>query len=383
MQGEISSLLALLIQTAGVVLMAALTAFLTRTVDRRYLRTWATAWGCLAAALVALSLTFRWPSLVPFVQPVYFGGEYAFGLLLAAGCRERSTGVGVRRKDAWWALPAVGLALFLPHAAPDLSRRFVVQAAIMAVLFALAFWQLERGRHGRTAPAGVRVMSVALVLLTIEFAQYVPILGYAILVHATVPGYVVYMPLYDLLFEVLLGFGTVILAMEEANAELREAHDRMEALARVDPLTEALNRHAFYSMVEPGREGGVREGSVAVVDIDGLKALNDRLGHAAGDVAIRAVAKAIRSVVRADDLAFRWGGDEFLVVLVGLPEEEARRRLGALDEPLRSTVLPGASAPLPVSVSWGVAGFDAARPLQRAIEAADRAMYAGKEAKRG
>ncbi len=59
--------------------------------------------------------------------------------------------------------------------------------------------------------------------------------------------------------------------------------------------------------------------------MDNLKAINDGLGHTAGDKAIREVAGAIRSVIRADDLLFRWGGDEFLVVLVGLPEDGGSR----------------------------------------------------------
>jgi diguanylate cyclase (GGDEF)-like protein len=117
---------------------------------------------------------------------------------------------------------------------------------------------------------------------------------------------------------------------------------------------------------------------VAVVDLDGLKVLNDRLGHAAGDASIRAVARAVRAVVRADDLVFRWGGDEFLVVLEGLAEDEARRRLASLDESLRAAALPGRAQPVALSVSWGVAGFGPDRTLEHAIEAADAVMYARK-----
>jgi diguanylate cyclase len=79
-------------------------------------------------------------------------------------------------------------------------------------------------------------------------------------------------------------------------------------MARVDPLTASLNRHAFCSMAEGYRATGEASGCVAVVDMDALKPINDSLGHTSGDAAIRAVARAIRQVVRADDLVFRWGG---------------------------------------------------------------------------
>ena len=198
-----------------------------------------------------------------------------------------------------------------------------------------------------------------------------------------------YTALFDLLFEAFLGFGTLIVVLERehrdlelANEQLRAARERLETMARVDPLTASLNRHAFYSMVEGHRATGEASGCVAVVDLDGLKPVNDTFGHAAGDAAIRAVARAIRQVVRADDLVFRWGGDEFLVVLFGVSEEEARRRLGGLDAMLAVVPVPGSEAPLSVTVSAGVAAFAAVDDLERALETADERMYRRKLTRR-
>ena len=119
---------------------------------------------------------------------------------------------------------------------------------------------------------------------------------------------------------------------------------------------------------------------MAVIDLDDLKPINDTLGHAAGDRAIRAVAHAVRSVVRADDLLFRWGGDEFLVLLFGMPEAAARRRLDSLNEALARAGLGDAHVPL--TVSHGLARFDKLGQLHHAIEEADRAMYARKQARK-
>jgi diguanylate cyclase (GGDEF)-like protein len=386
---ESTSHLGLAIQAVGITLIAILCAFLARSVDRRYLRSWAVGWMCLATALFALFTSFRVPALAPVLEPVYFFGEYAFAFLLVAGCREYASGARLAASDAGWAAPALLLAMALPHVGTTFSTRFIVQAAIMACLFAAAFWQLERRRRlaGPGYP-GLQIMSVALMALTLDFMQYVPVLSYAVRRNVALrAAYAGYTSLYDLIFEVTLAFGMVILVLKEvnrellaANEELRKAHDRLQGQARVDPLTETLNRHAFYSLVEEARRGGhAAGGTVALVDIDGLKPINDAWGHAAGDASIRAVAKAIRSLVRPDDLVIRWGGDEFLVILISVPEEEAALRLDRLGDALRETTLPGAATPVALTVSFGVAAFGPARPLERAIETADRAMYARKQ----
>jgi diguanylate cyclase (GGDEF)-like protein len=202
----------------------------------------------------------------------------------------------------------------------------------------------------------------------------------------TVPGvYLQYTSVVDLLFEMLLGFGTVMVLMESvrrelemANRKLLEARDQLELLVQMDPLTEALNRHAFHSLLrrpEKGEESKT-SGSVAVIDIDNLKPINDTFGHTVGDKAIRAVARAMRSLVRADDMLFRWGGDEFLVLMFSLPQAEALRRLERLNEILEENCRRWTSVPITVTVSYGVAGFNSLTDLGPAIETADKAMYA-------
>src|SRR4030095_1628619 len=155
------------------------------------------------------------------------------------------------------------------------------------------------------------------------------------------------------------------------------ARDQLELLARMDPLTQALNRHAFHSLLSHPEGGCDAEtsGCVAVLDIDGLKPINDTFGHSAGDKAIRAVAKGMRSLVRADDMLFRWGGDEFLMLMFKLPEAEARRRMATLNQILKENGAAWLGIPVTVTVSHGVAGFNSLAERGAAIEAADKAMY--------
>ena len=118
---------------------------------------------------------------------------------------------------------------------------------------------------------------------------------------------------------------------------------------------------------------------MAVIDIDNLKPINDTLGHSVGDKAIRAVARAVRSLIRADDMLFRWGGDEFLVLMFKLHEEEASRRMTSLNHILEENGELWTSSPVRITVSSGVSGFESLKELAPAIERADQAMYGSRQ----
>jgi diguanylate cyclase len=389
MDGVNLSVVGLTIQCAGILLVASLSFFMTRSIRRAFLDYWTAAWVCMAVALFLLSVGFRTASLSRLYFTLYFWGEYAFGFLCIAGCHNYATGGKPARRHWAWLVASVGPAVGLARLSTNFSVSFVPHAAIMAVLFVLAFRALEPVRRKRLASPGLSVTNIALVLLAMDFLHYVPVISYAEFFHGALPGgYLPYTSIYDLILEILLGFGTLMLVMENtraeveaANRELRAAHARMERLARVDPLTEALNRHAFYSLVDRRPVGeAARQGCVVVLDIDNLKPINDSLGHAAGDAAIRAVAGAVRAVIRADDLLFRWGGDEFLILFFNLNEAEARRRVRDIEAQLARTSLPAADAR--VIVSHGLAMFAETGEIERAIDAADGAMYSRKQARK-
>jgi diguanylate cyclase (GGDEF)-like protein len=385
-----SSAIGLMFQAVGIALVAMLCLFLRRTIPRTYLSYFAGAWTCLAFGLLALFASFRLPAARVLFESAYYFGEYLFGLMLVAGCRNFATNERMGVADVHKVLPAALLAALLPHLPGEFTMRFIVQAGVLAALFVAALLQINRV-PGPVGP-GLRVTRTALLLLTLCFAHYVPVYAWSLARVAEVPvAYSAYSSILDLILEVLLAFGTVILTMEDvqgrlevANRKLTEAKERAEEQVRVDPLTESLTRHALYSLVgESHREQGVvPEGCVGVVDIDNLKPLNDSYGHASGDEAIRAVARAIRAVVRADDPVFRWGGDEFLVVLFGVPEEETTRRLAGLNGMLVGLKVQGGAASVDVMVSFGVAPFSGAVTLERAIEIADTRMYRAKQARK-
>lgn len=377
----------LAIQSVGVLLLTLLSIFIGSSLKSTALRYWTASWASLSLSLIGRFIAFQLGSQQTIYYSCYFFGEYLFGLLFIAGCRSQLYGTSLTKKHCYFLLPAGAVALLLPFVSGDFNDLLMIHGAILSVLFLIAFFTLRFATRTGDASQGISVMSMALLLLSIGFLQYVPLFGarqgwWSV----TVPlSYLQFTSVFDLLFEILLGFGTVMVLMEgvrreveQANSELMRARDQLELLVQMDPLTEALNRHAFHSLLrrpEIGRDA-VTSGSVAVLDIDNLKPINDTLGHSVGDKAIRAVARAMRSLVRADDMLFRWGGDEFMVLMFNLPEAEASRRIEKLNRILEENRDRWLGVELTVTVSYGVAGFESLTDLGEAIETADKAMYA-------
>jgi diguanylate cyclase len=376
----------LAIQCVGILLLTLLFVFMRSSIRSASLKYWTIAWAILSVSLLSLFVAFLTQPRHTLFYSIYFLGEYVFGLLFIAGCRNHITDSVLTKRHLVMLAPAAFVALILPGLSADFNDLFMVHSALMAVLFCCALVTLRVGFRGKEQTPGMRVISIALLFLTIDFLHYVPVFATRKgLFGVTVPtSYLQYTSIFDLVLEILLGFGTMMILMEGirrevelVNGKLLEASDQLEMLAKMDPLTEALNRHAFHSLLrhpERGREAQT-SGTVAVIDIDNLKPINDTLGHSAGDKAIRSVARAMRSLIRADDMLFRWGGDEFLVLMFKLPEEEARRRMNSLNKILAENCQRWTGIPMSVTVSHGVAGFESLTGMAAAIEEADKAMY--------
>lgn len=160
---------------------------------------------------------------------------------------------------------------------------------------------------------------------------------------------------------------------------------RIEEMASTDKLTGLLNRHAFTILIDKLIAELRRQPSpvaLLLADIDHFKSINDRHGHLAGDAVLERVAMTLQDGLRASDLAVRWGGEEFLLVLKDCGPDEALR----IAEKLREAVT-GAEMALPgktlrVSISIGVTAFDPAEPPNQAVDRADAALYKAKNAGR-
>lgn len=162
-------------------------------------------------------------------------------------------------------------------------------------------------------------------------------------------------------------------AVSIQNARLIE---RLAATARTDPLTGLDNRRAFEHALDAHLHAIPTEPfAVIMLDVDGLKQINDARGHAAGDAVLKRVASVLSDHLREADVVTRWGGDEFVLLLPGMDQVGAMslaRRIGG-------TLLDGDGPASAISVSIGTAVFPAGGTTADALlAAADRSMYDAK-----
>jgi diguanylate cyclase (GGDEF)-like protein len=164
-------------------------------------------------------------------------------------------------------------------------------------------------------------------------------------------------------------------------ATLKDALMRERWLSRIDPISSLLNSRAFHeeatrSLALCRRKG--RPVTLAYIDLDNFKAVNDTVGHQAGDRLLRSVALLLRASTRPSDLCARLGGDEFVVLLPEVDQDEASAALERIRLQLSATA---ASDAYPVTASIGAVTFmSVPESLQQMISAADSRMYAAKAA---
>ena len=174
--------------------------------------------------------------------------------------------------------------------------------------------------------------------------------------------------------------------------ELRNLADELRVVARVDPLTGVANRLRLDEDLESvaRRATDVGHGAALMIDIDWFKSYNDSHGHLAGDAVLRRVAAALTAQTRPSDRVYRYGGEEFLVLLPGASVAEAagiaeRQRQAVASLAIRAD-RPGAGDDEIVTVSIGVASIAAGGQAEAGddewLKAADAAMYASKTAGR-
>lgn len=343
----------------------------------------------MSCALLSLYIAFKFQTFSTAFVVIYYLGEYVFAYMLVAGCRNYASGKKPSAKSWFWVVPALLLSLFLVFPFTDFNNVFNLHSFILATSFAIAFFTLNAAQKYERKNSGFRIIKFALLLLALDFFHYTLIFS-LIRLSWNLPlpsNYLAYNSIIDLVLEILLGFGMVIVLfervsqdVEETNRKLKEAHDKLEKLAHVDPLTAAFTRHAFYGFLRKhGRENDPISGCVGVFDIDNLKPINDLYGHKVGDVAISTVAHAIRSLVRADDLIFRWGGDEFFVVMLGFDVTQAQSRMQTLNALLKDIKLYGSNEKVTIRTSFGFADFNEISELEKAVEIADAEMYRAKQ----
>ena len=163
-------------------------------------------------------------------------------------------------------------------------------------------------------------------------------------------------------------------AQLDETTEQRAAHDqKLKEELYKDPLTGAYNRRYYEEVIRTS----IGPAGIALMDVDDFKICNDTYGHHAGDVALKTVASAIQSCIRSSDLLIRYGGDEFLLVLPGIPGDILQTKLEQISDAVRNAAVPGYSH-FRLSLSIGGTIQSITDPVERIVRRADWLMYQAK-----
>ena len=176
--------------------------------------------------------------------------------------------------------------------------------------------------------------------------------------------------------------------ISEINAlreEIEANNDRiaeLETLADRDPLVLAVNRRAFVRELSRAKAYAERYGGtncLLYLDIDGMKLLNDRHGHATGDAALMKLADILQQNIRASDLVGRLGGDEFGVLLAQANRKTAEEKASRLQDLIQLAEITVADGTTTLSATFGVIEMTSDMSPTDALEKADQAMYDRKQ----
>ena len=329
----------------------------------------------LVVALIVVVVAFNFVTREPgdvVLTYVYPAGAV---LLLAALPLVRSRRVPLRAIE--WGLLVVGASIVLTGLVDLLfiAEPFADQllgltgaqywAMNLLMLFGFVLFDRQPGLR-----FGVLVLSVSLVLVLVA-------LGLQHAAGALTTQMVVYLVRVHAFMAVLLVVVYVVAGLRE---QLHRAVERAEVLrtrALTDPLTGLANRYAAEERLQAEAREAVRRArplAVALLDIDHFKRVNDELGHDVGDQVLSATATWLRAGLRPRDLAARWGGEEFLLVLPEADLEQAT----AIAERCRRAVAAGRPAGRALTVTLGVAELQADEQPGSLIRRADMALYEGK-----
>ena len=159
------------------------------------------------------------------------------------------------------------------------------------------------------------------------------------------------------------------------------ALDRLVRMSTTDPLTGVANRRGFFDAAEAARHRTRLEGeplTVVLLDLDHFKGVNDRHGHAVGDEVLRSVARVLRDTLRPGETLARLGGEEFGVLLPGVPLERAEKRAQGLRSEVETLCVQSGYAVVRMTASVGVAAWMPEESIDAVLARADLGMYEAK-----
>jgi len=350
---------------------------------RIFIAWWMTAWLLLGLSMFTASHPFETKQLNGLVYGIsqFLGVLSALAFVVAVDAyRQRPR---FRRSHSWVLMAVAIYFVFTPVALGSESVRALGHVAIAGGMLTAGAAHLLLLRQARML--GAMIIGAALIALGV-FNLWLAAIATgphpANVTRVLIPMTVVF--LVGALGQQLLAFEDMTYELQRTNRRLESAQDELRQLVITDPLTGTRNRRFFHEII--GRELNRHRRyeiplSIVFIDVDRFKSINDTLGHEVGDRVLRDVADFLLHNVREADYVFRWGGDEFLV-LISCGEQEARTRALALQKGFSQS--PHVEH-LPPGVALSVGCVEVptdTKDILGLIQQADEKMYADKKRRR-
>jgi diguanylate cyclase (GGDEF)-like protein len=348
-----------------------------------YFGLWSIAWVLrLLAAFFGFELfqTHAAAWLAPYAT-----FEFAFAIVLISAAR---AGFASGIKD-WQTvlrlisiLPIFVALVWAVGTYSGLEAYHASHAVVMGMVYFYNFITLRKN-----SGLGSRIFRFSLLMLAAAFFEHAIIFLY-LYNKGGAPAWAIYLhheTYYDFILHCVMAFAAMAMWSESQIDRIRDLLAELDYMRRerkqtldLDRLTGLLNQAALARRVEEPQEF---QGVVAVCDMDNFKDVNDRYGHLVGDEILRNIGNLLQASIRHEDQAFRWGGDEFVVLFQNQRTEVASRRMTDIEARLREFRVRGLGV-LPITFSWGTADAHG-RALRTALDEADRSMYALKRERSG
>jgi diguanylate cyclase (GGDEF)-like protein len=173
--------------------------------------------------------------------------------------------------------------------------------------------------------------------------------------------------------------------LADSGRKLAASLEQVQRLASHDELTGTLNRRSLMAALERERSRAERSGapfSIAMIDLDHFKRVNDAHGHGAGDEVLRALAATVHDTMRTTDIFGRYGGEEFLIILVGAPPALALEAMERIRAAVAAKNWSSIAPDLSITLSAGIASHRKGETIEQLMHLADLALYQAKDAGR-
>lgn len=378
----VPDLTAFYIQEIGALLFGLVFLFLYRQSKVVYFGLWSIAW-----LLRLLAAFFGYEFLRSNGQAGWFAPyaafEFAFMIVLISAARAGFASEIREYRTVLRLIAILPIFVALVYAIGRAAGLEAYQASngiVLGVVYVYNFITLRKHQG-----LGSRIFRFSLLVLGIAFLEQVVIFIY--LYHnSAAPAWAQYLhheTYIDFALHCVLAFAAMAMWSESQIDRIRDLTNELDFARRatnhgadLDRLTGLLNQSALVVRIEQTLEFG---GVVAVCDMDNFNEVNNRYGHIVGDEVLRNIGHLLQGSIRHEDEAFRWGGDEFVVLFHNQRADVAHRRMAAIEARLRDFRVRGYGV-LPISFSWGISE-SYGRTLRDALDEADRNMYSLKRAR--